>query len=187
MPCLELQTPSEIICAASYESPLGRLVLTSDGASLTSLSFADRAGRSIAAETGGDACRSDGDFPIFAQAKSWLDSYFSGRDPEFCVPLAPVGSVFNRTVWKLLLNIPFGKTTTYGDIASQYVRARGADFMAPQAIGNAVGRNPIPIFIPCHRVIGANGALTGFSGGLAIKEKLLQIERIRPRLLFDVF
>lgn len=187
MPCLELQTPSEIICAALYKSPLGRLILTSDGASLTSLSFADRAGRADAAETGGDACRSDTDLPIFAQAKSWLDSYFSGRDPEFCVPLAPDGSVFRRSVWKLLLNIPFGKTTTYGDIAARYAHMRGVDFMAPQAIGNAVGQNPIPIFIPCHRVIGANGALTGFSGGLAIKEKLLQIERTRPRLLFDVF
>lgn len=185
--CLELKTPTENVYAASYASPLGELVLTSDGAALASLSFAEGAGCSDAAALSGDSRRSDGNLPIFAQAKSWLDRYFSGRDPGFCVPLAPAGSVFRRSVWKLILSIPFGQTATYGDIAARYARMRGVDFMAPQAIGNAVGRNPIPIFIPCHRVIGANGALTGFSGGLTIKEKLLQIERIRPRLLFGVF
>lgn len=113
------------------------------------------------------------------QAKSWLDQYFSYKKPSITnLPLAPKGGEFRQRVWKILCKIPYGKTTTYGEIANQIAKDTGKKSMSAQAVGNAVGHNPISIIIPCHRVIGKNGDLTGYAGGLDKKIKLLQIENI---------
>ena len=121
---------------------------------------------------------------VFDQTKRWLDLYFSGREPGFTPALNPVGSVFRRAVWEILLKIPYGKTTTYGQIAREIAAARGLAKMSAQAIGGAVGHNEISIIIPCHRVIGAHGSLTGYAGGIDRKIKLLQLEGVDMRGLF---
>lgn len=105
--------------------------------------------------------------------KRWLDIYFSGHEPDFTPPLHPVGSPFRQAVWQLLLEIPYGQTTTYGALAKRLNAGR----MSAQAVGGAVGHNPISIIVPCHRVVGANGSLTGYAGGLERKIKLLEIEK----------
>ena len=115
------------------------------------------------------------DLPIFRQTERWLEAYFSAAPLPDLPPLAPQGSPFRRRVWELLLTIPFGQTTTYGDLAAQ-LKQTGIPASA-QAVGGAVGRNPISILIPCHRVIGANGALTGYAGGIDAKRFLLELEQ----------
>ncbi|WP_297941626.1 methylated-DNA--[protein]-cysteine S-methyltransferase [uncultured Campylobacter sp.] len=116
--------------------------------------------------------------PVLDQTKRWLDLYFSGREPGFTPALNPVGSAFRRAVWEILLKIPYGKTTTYGQIAREIAAARGLAKMSAQAVGGAVGHNDISIIIPCHRVIGAHGNLTGYAGGIDRKIKLLKLEGI---------
>lgn len=111
---------------------------------------------------------------VFDQTKRWLDLYFSGREPGFTPALNPVGSAFRRAVWEILLKIPYGKTTTYGQIAREIAAARGLAKMSAQAVGGAVGHNEISIIIPCHRVIGTHGSLTGYAGGIDREIKLLQ-------------
>ena len=111
---------------------------------------------------------------VFDQTKRWLDLYFSGREPGFTPALNPVGSAFRRAVWEILLKIPYGKTTTYGQIAREIAAARGLAKMSAQAVGGAVGHNEISIIIPCHRVVGTHGSLTGYAGGIDRKIKLLQ-------------
>ena len=114
--------------------------------------------------------------PILTEARRWLDIYFTGREPDFLPPLHPVGSVFRQAVWKILLQIPYGKTTTYGEIARQLAAQQGLERMSAQAVGGAVGHNEISIIIPCHRVVGTNGSLTGYAGGIDKKIKLLELE-----------
>ena len=144
-----------------YDSPMGPLYLRSDGASLTGLS---------PALTG---TIRDG-LPIFREAQDWLDAYFRGEGPDpRDLPLAPPGTDFQRAVWAELLDIPYGESRTYGDIAKALDRPRGA-----QAVGQAVGRNPIGIIIPCHRILGAGGKLTGFAWGLEKKKWLLRHEGV---------
>ena len=121
---------------------------------------------------------------VFDQTKRWLDLYFSGREPGFTPALNPAGSAFRRAVWEILLKIPYGKTTTYGQIAREIAAARGLAKMSAQAVGGAVGHNEISIIIPCHRVIGAHGSLTGYAGGIDRKIKLLQLEGVDMRGLF---
>lgn len=121
---------------------------------------------------------------VFDQTRRWLDLYFSGREPGFTPALNPVGSAFRRAVWEILLKIPYGKTTTYGQIAREIAAARGLAKMSAQAVGGAVGHNEISIIIPCHRVIGAHGNLTGYAGGIDRKIKLLQLEGVDMRGLF---
>ena len=121
---------------------------------------------------------------VFDQTKRWLDLYFSGREPGFTPALNPAGSAFRRAVWEILLKIPYGKTTTYGQIAREIAAARGLAKMSAQAVGGAVGHNEISIIIPCHRVIGAHGNLTGYAGGIDRKIKLLKLEGIDMRGLF---
>ena len=121
---------------------------------------------------------------IFDQTKRWLDLYFSGREPGFTPALNPAGSAFRRVVWEILLKIPYGKTTTYGQIAREIAAARGLAKMSAQAVGGAVGHNEISIIIPCHRVIGAHGNLTGYAGGIDRKIKLLQLEGVDMQGLF---
>ena len=148
---------------ALYNSPVGTIILVSDGTSLTALDF----GQS-------QDVKDQQDLPIFVETRRWLDLYFSGKKPDFTPPLKPQGTPFQQKVWHELLNIPYGATVSYGEIARR-IGCRSA-----QAIGQAVHRNPISIIIPCHRVIGADGSLTGYASGLDIKRQLLQIERIIP-------
>lgn len=150
-----------MIFFTEYTSPLGRLLLTSDGNALTGL-WLESQPRPTA-----EMQRSD-DLPLFDSVRSWLDSYFQGIHPKAVFPISPAGTEFQQKVWKLLLRIPYGETTTYGTIAKEI-----APNMSAQAIGGAVGRNPISIIIPCHRVVGANGQLTGYAGGLKNKKWLL--------------
>ena len=156
--------------AAYYFSPLGRIVLMSDGTALTELDFAEGVPEVSAVHT-------QKDLPVFREVCRWLDVYFAGRDPGTLPPLAPHGTAFQQAVWKVLRRIPYGTTTTYGRIAAHIAAARGGR-MSAQAVGGAVGRNPISILIPCHRVIGADGSLTGYAGGLDKKEALLRLEGV---------
>ena len=115
--------------------------------------------------------------PVFEETTNWLDLYFSGREPGFTPPLAVNDTPFRRAVWDILLNIPYGRTMTYGDIARQLAKARGKASVSAQAVGGAVGHNPISLIIPCHRVVGADGGLTGYAAGVDKKEKLLALEK----------
>lgn len=144
---------------AQYESPLGSIVLASDGEALTGLRFG-------VVETPVSA----GDVPVLAETCRWLDIYFSGRQPLFFPPLNPAGTAFRQRVWQALMEIPYGATTTYGAIA-RHIGCRSA-----QAVGQAVGSNPVAIIVPCHRVVGSDGTLTGYAYGVERKEYLLQLE-----------
>ena len=160
-----------MIYTAHYASPLGGMTLTSDGMALTGLYFdGERDFPDLSAAH-------KKDLPVFGEVMRWLDLYFAGKEPDFMPPLAPVGTTFQQAVWEILKTIPYGEITTYGAIAKQLEKNTGRR-MSAQAVGGAVGRNPISILIPCHRVIGANGSLTGYAGGLDKKEYLLELEGI---------
>ena len=162
-----------MLYTSHYASPLGEMTLVSDGTALVGLYFD---GQKYAAE-GLDATRTQKNLPVFEEARRWLDVYFSGRKPDFTPPTSPAGTAFQQSVWEILRTIPYGETTTYGAIAQRIEQNTGCR-MSAQAVGGAVGRNPISILIPCHRVIGADGSLTGYAGGLDKKESLLRIEEI---------
>ena len=157
-----------------YASPLGGMTLVSDGTALVGLYFD---GQKYAAE-GLDATHTQKTLPVFEEARRWLDVYFSGRKPDFTPPTAPAGTAFQQSVWEILRTIPYGQTVTYGAIARRIEQNTGCR-MSAQAVGGAVGRNPISILIPCHRVVGTNGSLTGYAGGIDKKERLLRWERAR--------
>ena len=144
-----------------HPSPVGTLYLTADEGGLTGIWMHPEKTE---------------DFPVLTQAKVWLDSYFSGNPIEFTFPLNPHGTTFQKQVWEILLTIPYGETTTYGTLAREMARRTGRERMSAQAVGQAVGKNPISILIPCHRVVGAGGKLTGYAGGLEKKEWLLRHE-----------
>ena len=163
-----------MLYASHYASPLGGMTLVSDGTALVGLYFD---GQKYFAE-GLDAKRTQKNLPVFEEARRWLDVYFSGRKPDFTPPTAPAGTAFQQSVWEILRTIPYGQTVTYGAIARRIEQNTGCR-MSAQAVGGAVGRNPISILIPCHRVIGADGSLTGYAGGLDKKERLLRWERAR--------
>lgn len=152
-------------------SPLGPLSLASDGEALTGLWLE---GQKYFAAGLEPETEERPDLPVFCQAAAWLDAYFEKRDLPPLPPLAPKGSEFRQKVWKLLLEIPFGETTTYGALAGQ-LKAAGVS-ASPQAVGGAVGHNPISILIPCHRVVGTDGSLTGYAGGVEKKRFLLELE-----------
>lgn len=125
------------------------------------------------------------DLPLFHAAKDWLNRYFAGERPEICeLPLRPIGGAFRQGVWKLLCQIPYGKVTTYGAIAQKMAEQSGRKTMSSQAVGGAVGHNPISIIIPCHRVVGVNGSLTGYAGGIEKKVRLLEQEGVDLTRLF---
>lgn len=157
-------------------SPLGKILLSSDGESLTGLWFEGQ--KYFGAKL--PSIRTEQQLPVFAQAEAWLAVYFGGKAPDFTPPLAPRGTPFQKEVWDLLLTIPFGQTVTYGEIASVLARRRGLAHFSAQAAGSAVGHNPVSLIIPCHRVVGADGSLTGYAGGLEKKEKLLAMEGALP-------
>ena len=163
-----------------YDSPLGGILLASNGAALTGLWFEGQ--KYYAAALTGQ--HEEKALPVFEQARSWLDIYFGGKEPDFTPPLAPAGSGFRREVWELLRSIPYGKTTTYAELASAIAETRGLAHMSAQAVGGAVGHNAISVLIPCHRVVGADGSLTGYAGGIDRKIRLLELEHADLRGLF---
>ncbi|MDO4542841.1 MAG: methylated-DNA--[protein]-cysteine S-methyltransferase, partial [Bacillota bacterium] len=116
------------------------------------------------------------ELPVFEQTKKWLDIYFSGREPNFKLPLHFIGTSFQNEVWEILYSIPYGQTMSYGEIAKRLAAKRGLKRMSAQAVGGAVGRNEISVIVPCHRVVGANGSLTGYAGGIDKKIALLKLE-----------
>lgn len=124
-----------------------------------------------------DAAQIEQETPVLAETRHWLDIYFAGTKPDFTPPLHPSGSAFRQSVWELLLQIPYGQTTTYGAIARQLAEKTGWPQISAQAVGGAVGHNKISIIIPCHRVVGTNGSLTGYAGGIDKKRRLLELER----------
>ena len=151
-----------------YQSPLGGITLASDGKALTGLWFDDQ---KYFADT------LEKDLPIFEQAYKWLDVYFSGKAPDFTPSFLMKTTTFRKEVWKIMLSIPFGKTMTYGEIAAKIAKQKGVKHMSAQAVGGAVGHNSISLIIPCHRVVGTNGSLTGYAGGIDKKVKLLELEK----------
>ena len=156
---------------AMFQSPIGPLHLASDGEALIGLWLENQKYYGATLRPGATP---NARLPVFLKTEHWLDAYFSGNPLPPLPPLAPRGSAFRQAVWKLLLEIPLGQTSTYGAIA-QALRANGIP-AAPQAVGSAVGHNPISILIPCHRVLGADGSLTGYAGGLNVKRFLLELE-----------
>lgn len=125
------------------------------------------------------------DTPIFHEAKNWLERYFAGEKPDIAqLSLAPIGSAFRQEIWKLLCEIPYGEVVTYGDIARKMAAKTGRKSMSGQAVGGAVSHNPISIIIPCHRVVGSNGSLTGYAGGIETKIRLLELEGVDMSRLF---
>ena len=163
-----------------YDSPLGGILLAADDIGLTGLWFDGE--KYFADHLPADHTQRE--TPILAEAKRWLDIYFSGSKPDFLPPLHPIGSAFRQAVWDILLQIPYGLTTTYGEIARQLAAQAGLPRMSAQAVGGAVGHNEISILIPCHRVVGTNGSLTGYAGGIDKKVKLLELEHADMTSLF---
>ena len=163
-----------MVYTCHYASPLGGILLTADETGLTGLWFDGQKyfARDLPAE------HMEQETPILTEAWRWLDSYFTGREPDFLPPLHPQGSAFRLRVWEALLEIPYGKTTTYGEIAKRL------GISSAQAVGGAVGHNEISIIIPCHRVVGTNGSLTGYAGGIDRKWRLLELEHTDMTGLF---
>lgn len=170
-------------CLRRYASPLGVLTLASDGGALIGLWFD---GQKHFMETYGadgkrvllspEGCREEA-LPAFAEAEAWLDCYFGGGIPDFTPPLRLCGTPFRQTAWRLLLEIPYGHTITYGELAERMGRAR----MSARAVGAAVGRNPVSLIVPCHRVVGADGNPVGYAAGTDTKTRLLALERANAR------
>ena len=157
-----------------YESPVGNLMLMSNGRQLTGL-FVD--GQRYFPVV--SMMETKKDLAVFDAIIRWLDEYFAGKAPSpETIPLKPEGTTFRMAVWKMLTSIPYGETTTYGELARRLNETAGMKTCA-RAVGNAVGHNPISIIIPCHRVIGVDGGLTGYAGGLDVKRKLLKLEQER--------
>lgn len=156
-----------------YASPMGQILLAAEDAGLTGLWFEGQKyfARCLHRE------HEERETPLIKKAKQWLDIYFSGKEPDFAVPLHLMGTEFQREVWQILCSIPYGKTMAYGEIAKRLAAKRGVEHMSAQAVGGAVGHNEISIIVPCHRVVGTNGSLTGYAGGIDRKIKLLTLEK----------
>jgi methylated-DNA-[protein]-cysteine S-methyltransferase len=153
-----------------FASPLGEILLVSDGEALCGLYFE---GQKYVPEL--PEAEKDPSLPVFKSARAWLERYFAGEKPEVDLPLCAAGTAFQRAVCDLLKEIPYGATVTYGELAQNIERTRGRRVSA-RAVGGAVGKNPLSILLPCHRVLGAGGALTGYTGGLDKKSWLLRRE-----------
>jgi methylated-DNA-[protein]-cysteine S-methyltransferase len=157
-----------------YNSPLDGITLASDGKSLTGLWFDEQKHfpHNLISES------TEAELPIFTQAIKWLDTYFDSEVPDFTPPISLQTTPFRKAVYEILLTIPYGQTMTYGEIADIIAEQKGIERMSAQAVGGAVGHNPISIIVPCHRVIGTDGSLTGYAGGLDRKIKLLKLEKV---------
>ncbi|MGI5896452.1 MAG: methylated-DNA--[protein]-cysteine S-methyltransferase [Oscillospiraceae bacterium] len=163
-----------------YQSPMGGILLAADEMGLTGLWFE---GQKYFARCL-DKQHEDRETPLFETVKRWLDRYFSGEEPDFSIPLHLIGTDFQKDVWNILCSIPYGQTTTYGEIAKQLAAQKGLPHMSAQAVGGAVGHNEISIIVPCHRVVGTNGSLTGYAGGIDRKIKLLTLEKADTNTFF---
>lgn len=157
----------------NYVSPMGNIVLAGDGAALTGLWFEGQKWFGAGLTDGAERA----ELPVFGQTKKWLDIYFGGGEPAFTPAVALRGSEFQIAVWNVLSAIPYGKTVTYGEIAKNLTAVTGRKTSA-RAVGSAVGRNPVSIIVPCHRVLGADGSLTGYAGGVERKRELLRLEGV---------
>ena len=157
-----------------FPSPLGTITIASDGTALTGLWLQGQkygyAGMPV-------QCPWE-ELPVFAETKRWLEMYFQGEEPDFTPKLALSGTPFRMAVWEILLTIPYGKTMTYWQIAARIAEQKGMSRMSAQAVGGAVGHNPISIIVPCHRVVGTSGSLTGYAGGIDKKIALLTLEKV---------
>ncbi len=156
-----------------YESPLGGITLASDGESLIGLWFDEQKYFADVLDTR----YKEKKLPVFAQADHWLDIYFSGYEPDFTPPLRMRTTAFRKAVWGALLTIPYGQTMTYGEISDRIAKQMGMTRMSAQAVGGAVGHNAISLIIPCHRVVGSDGSLTSYAGGIQRKVRLLELEK----------
>lgn len=171
-----------MIYSTHYSSPVGLYTLASNGESLIGLWLE---GQKYFGNTVMESMTENPALPIFAVTKKWLDRYFSGEKPAISnLSLAPNGGTFRKAVWDILCEIPYGEVTTYGDIAKKMASRMNKKHMSSQAVGGAVGHNPISIIIPCHRVVGSNGSLTGYAGGIDKKIKLLEHEGVDMTHLF---
>lgn len=155
-----------------YMSPLGGITLTSDGEAVTGLWFD---GQKYFPAGLSETHPKDA-LPVFEEAARWLNDYFAGKAPSNTPPLKLEGTSFRRAVWEILLTIPYGQTITYGEVAHRLAEQEGFIRTSAQAVGNAVGHNPISLMVPCHRVVGTNGSLTGYAGGIDKKLWLLRLE-----------
>lgn len=168
--------------SANVPAPVGMITMASDGENLVGLWIE---GQKYHGGTMPEELIPNEELPIFKTVKGWLDRYFAGQKPAVSeLPLAPMGGEFRQGVWDILCKIPYGSTVTYGDIAREMAVRMGKASMSSQAVGGAVGHNPISIIIPCHRVVGAAGSLTGYAGGIDIKVRLLELEGADMTSLF---
>ena len=166
-----------------YVSPIGTLLLVEKEHALAGVWMEGQ--KYFLGSLQGEVQEENIDSKVLCQAKDWLDRYFKGEKPDICeLPLNPEGSEFRKAVWKILCKIPYGQTMTYGEISQEVAASRGIEKMSAQAVGGAVGHNPIAIIVPCHRVVGTNGSLTGYAGGLEKKIKLLAFEGVDMEKLF---
>lgn len=156
----------------TYQSPAGEILLAADDIGLTGLWFEGEKYYALSL----DKEHEEKEIPVFVEVKRWLDIYFAGREPDFMPPIHMIGTPLQLEVWELLRKIPYGKTTTYGELAKQIAKQRGLERMSAQAVGFAVGRNEISLIVPCHRVVGTNGSLTGYAGGIDKKMAFLKLE-----------
>ncbi len=168
--------------STTYQSPMGTITLACEGNNLIGLWLDSQKyhGSKIL-----EKATEKNDLQAFHSTKKWLDKYFTGKKPDISeLPLAPIGGEFRQDIWKILCEIPYGKVITYNDIAKKMAKKRSKERMSCQAVGGAVGHNPISIIIPCHRVVGSNGSLTGYAGGIDKKIKLLELEGVDMAKLF---
>lgn len=171
-----------MVYTSHYNSPIGALLLAVRDEKLAGVWME---GQKYFPGSLEEETRGRGSSPVLRQADLWLDRYFAGERPAISeLPLAPMGSEFRKEVWRILCEIPYGETTTYGNISQTLAARRGLERMSAQAVGGAVGHNPISIIIPCHRVVGSNGSLTGYAGGLQKKIQLLTHEGVDMERLF---
>ena len=167
----------------TYISSLGTITLASDGSGLTGLWIEGQKYHGAATDT--NSSDNNSSLPIFTEAKDWLNAYFAGQRPSISfLQLSPAGSAFRQAVWHALCDIPYGKTTTYKAVTQKLAEISGGGKGAFQAVGGAIAHNPISIIIPCHRVVGSDGSLTGYAGGIHTKVKLLKLEGADMSRLF---
>lgn len=165
-----------MIYTAHYMSSLGGITLASDGEALIGLWFDGQ--KYFADAIKGQPATDNPSLPVLADTRRWLDIYFTGRQPDFTPKLRMLTTSFRQAVWQIMLTIPYGQTMTYGEIAKRIAAQKGLKQMSVQAVGGAVGHNSISLIIPCHRVVGTNGSLTGYASGIDKKKRLLELEKL---------